>query len=1115
MASKKRGAHSNRDWYNERLDALGAKARPTEADVSDVLVRPVLEEVLGFGFAEIDAQPSSGAGTGRIRRPDFICRRKGASRANLIVEVKKLGTNLTKRTSSASWASAPLGQLQDYLEKHRQSDDGTWGVVTNGIEWIVTRREGDHVVPFDRTSVVEVRSLAEIESALADVRKDKAPKAKRMASETDADWLSAAAECQSPQDFVERVTTLGSHTDIRKGHNSAHRLVAEHAVDGELLPVGVHVACLRMDFPDGQLSPLDISQALSDLSSVFGNRVVGIAYTDATGSGPRMCRGFIHDRDRLYATALIDPHLPGSRAVQQFTVLSARGTDESSSAVVGSLSSTPLHHRFHEEIAKWFKDTRGGRNELRHLIRVMFAWLLQARGVLPDSALWDQARRPSRKTEVHRHVNWLFTEVLATPKGLRDEVADAWKQSLIEEVPFLNGSLFSKLSKAEMPQPMDNEAYLGRKGLLAILSRYDWTLHDRTGYASESALDPTMLGDMYYTPQDVADEMAADAIAGWLFSKLPGIKWWEARCLVHSTPTAQPWRDWSAVDKRKAVRLLGSVTVLDPCCGSGVFTLAALYAIWRGRRRLSPRMSTQAELEVLQRIIERQLYAVDIHPMAVLITRLRLFIALIDARSRCVSPEEETAEPLPNLETRCIAANTLCIDLTSQDTFTSRQWHAGINELRAAREKWTEARYPEEKERALANEAKARERLRELVGTWSTEEDRAWLDIDFLSPAATTAQYDIRRLFPAPDEGWDIVIGNPPYQTPDATEKTRGRQLGYEGASSNLYLMFIEAVVNVVRKGGCVTLVVPHSIIFRRQAAFVNVRHMLEAAADRIETRTYDNMPQPLFPKLPWLKKSEHGVQNRQRATILSLYKRTRTGRSTADKVTVASNGLIRLNAANRNAILKHSRLGQPQPCLPGQWSQAPTADLAKLLRTMRLETPAPQTQTVPTKTVTFPPTAMYFISCLPEDALENYRRKPYRLANDRFYWPWLGLYNSHLFHAYWLMVGDAFDVTQQEYGTIRPPPGWEDEALRHEISRWARRLMHKKTLRDCHVVKANLGDQHNVNFHKEDSPGPTIISQLDRLLLDAYGLPHDRLIDQMHTIRAGSAHMLTRQHGS
>ena len=151
----------------------------------------------------------------------------------------------------------------------------------------------------------------------------------------------------------------------------------------------------------------------------------------------------------------------------------------------------------------------------------------------------------------------------------------------------------------------------------------------------------------------------------------------------------------------------------------------------------------------------------------------------------------------------------------------------------------------------------------------------------------------------------------------------------------------------------------------------------------------------------------------------------------------------------------------------------------------------------------------MYFVSCLPKGILDNPGRKEYFLADDSFFWPWIALYNSHLFHAYWLMVGDAFHVTTQETGTIRRPPGWDSERLKERTAHLAKNLLDRRTVDACRVMKKNLGEQHNVNFHKTDTPGPTLIAEIDSALLDAYGLPHDPLMQQMRTIREHSAHML------
>ena len=825
-----------------------------------------------------------------------------------------------------------------------------------------------------------------------------------------------------------------------------------------------------------------------------------------------------------------NPTCPGSRALSQFAALSAHADDPSSNAIADALSSDPLHRSFHEEISAWFKsglqgDVRKDGNRLRHLIRVMFAWLLQVRGVLPDDALWLPTRKPGGKFAVHRHILWLFSDILATPEADRESESDQWRQSLVESVPFLNGSLFSKLPGREQPEPISNAEYLDGSGLFPILRRYDWTLSNRTGYGSESAVDPSMLGEMferlmldvegvrtesdgrrrmpdgsYYTPQDIADEMAADAIGKRLSQELPDLEWREARSLAHPTPSAEPWQEWSAPTKRKASKILRETTVFDPCCGSGVFTLSMLYGLWRAKSRLSRKPLPASDIED---IIERQLYAADIHPTAVLITRLRLFIALVDVRAR-----EEGTRPLPNLETRCMAANTLCVKPGPQFTLGGKEWDAGIDDLRAAREAWTSAHHPDEKAYALEQEEQCRRRLREIGSQWSGPGELEWLDADFLSASAPAAEFDVRQLFPAPRGGWDIVIGNPPYQRPDKPDQARAKRLGYTDTSANLYLMFIEAALTVAKDNGCVTLVVPHSIVFGGRKAFSGTRELIEDAATSVDIRTYNNRPQPLFPNLPWLKTEGHN-DNLQRCTVLVIQMRGKRSGS-PQPCTIKSRGLIRLEAHRRGAALRDSTEGTPQPTLGPKWSQAPTKELGDLLLAMN-GTQRPDIGVPNAKVVTFPMTAAYFITCLPDGMLKTVKRKPHTIADDKFYWPWVGLYNSHLFHAYWLMVGDAFHINTSDFETVRQPPGWDDEALRRETERTARRLMHSQTLQACRADHVRLDRPfQNYDFHAEGTPGPAIVHRLDELLLEAYDLPAEPLATQMRAIRTNDTTRLT-----
>ena len=179
---------------------------------------------------------------------------------------------------------------------------------------------------------------------------------------------------------------------------------------------------------------------------------------------------------------------------------------------------------------------------------------------------------------------------------------------------------------------------------------------------------------------------------------------------------------------------------------------------------------------------------------------------------------------MPNLETRCLAANTLCVKLGTQSF-----GELNFDNLWAAKALWTVAHDPDQKELARDLEREARFEIRQQAKAeaWFTDEEIAWLDIDFLSSYSKPAQNDIRQLFPASASGYDIVIGNPPYQKPDKSDAKRGEQLGYKSGNANTYLMFLEVALELIGRGGVVTFVVPHSIVFGRGRAFRAVRKKL------------------------------------------------------------------------------------------------------------------------------------------------------------------------------------------------------------------------------------------------------------------------------------------------
>lgn len=1103
------------DWFARGMATLRGRDQPSEGDVSGIIVRRCLSDVLKIDDDSIHAEQSAPGA-----RPDFVCRREG--RIELIVEVKNINTNLERRIRP-EWTTSPVGQLQKYLRMFPGAVEGTWGILTNAGEWRLFLRSKNDCVLY---GICAPKTLEELRSFLQPILRMRHQRS------------GGPIERPVPSEWIKRLQSANFNTEqfvemSAPGKVISHRHVdgiewayarMDDPVEGSLFPAstGTYVACIRLPAMDGLIRPPDITEVLADMHINYDSQVHGIALVRST-TGSNRCCGFLRHTGQLRKTATFDPEFPGSRIERQLHSIARldKGALQPTclSDALKVLDKAAIQEDFYAAIDNWFNRTNRTVNELRFLIRVMSTWLLQERGIIPDTALWNHRPLRDQGTEIHDRIELLFTQVLAKEPDSRSISTDDH-----DEMPFLNGSLFTEFKEHDKPQRMTNAFYRSSQtstvpGLLDILARYDWTLSEPTGSEMETALDPSMLGLLferlmlnirgpkigkggknkfmpsgtYYTPQDIADEMVADAIAVRI-GESSETSSESIRQLAHPVPANRPWLEWTEETKGRLVTLLKNLTILDPCCGSGVFTVTMLQAL----RRCFRRLDNEGNGVPPERVIEHQLHAADIEPLAILITRLRLFISIVESRIR--DSDLKKLAPLPNLETRCVCTDSLHMNLSSQIAIADEDWIRGIGNLRAAMEMWVSAYSSRDKKIAHEDLEEARANLRELgaLGGMNTE----WLETDLTQTSESPATVDIRFLLAVPD-GWDIVIGNPPYQSVPQARRTGYERLGYS-ATSDLYTLFLEASIAATRADGCVVMITPHSIVFKRQKAWIELRKRYEDACESIDLRTYDNRPAPVFPRLPWLK-TDQADENRQRVTIL-VARKTRTPVQAAR---IFSRGLIRLTNEERRDILRMPLRGLCQPPSIGQWTQAPTDATRALLNKIRGPRVSGQSddKNVTFKNVTFPRTAMYFLTCLPEGIIENERRRVLPLPNDKFYWPWVGLYNSHLFHGYWLMIGDAFDLTMAEIGSVKAPLGWHDEAVRTRTEHLARDLCSAETVKACRVVHKGHGGREwpNANFHL--SPAKHIIESLDRLLIRAYGLDVDPLLGQLRTMRIGSAH--------
>ena len=319
---------------------------------------------------------------------------------------------------------------------------------------------------------------------------------------------------------------------------------------------------------------------------------------------------------------------------------------------------------------------------------------------------------------------------------------------------------------------------------------------------------------------------------------------------------------------------IAQLRVLDPAVGSGAFPMGVLHKLTLALRRLDPdnarwedlqkeqarkrasdafdaatRQERDAELadisETFERyrdsdfgrklyLIQNSIYGVDIQPVATQIAKLRFFISLaIEQQPTDDRDDNYGIQPLPNLETRFVAADTLLgLDNKAiQVPLGGRNRVSELNDqLRQNRERHFHAGVRQEKLRLRGEDARLRSELAaELekagmsksdsgkIAAWDPYDQNThadWFDAGYM--------FDVRA-------GFDVVIGNPPYVV---TKDKRLRVLYRDGVYGrmNTYGLFIQRGLQLAREEGCLTYINPRTMLTDRY--FTNLREVIRQSTE-------------------------------------------------------------------------------------------------------------------------------------------------------------------------------------------------------------------------------------------------------------------------------------------
>lgn len=380
----------------------------------------------------------------------------------------------------------------------------------------------------------------------------------------------------------------------------------------------------------------------------------------------------------------------------------------------------------------------------------------------------------------------------------------------------------------------------------------------------------------FYTPREIVNYMVDESLIAYLETRLaPGVES-EGETLSSRLRRLFAYTDephgFAEAEVEKLIGAIDGVKILDPACGSGAYPMGILgklvfilskldpqNARWKRRQidrvreamraaekidddklRESTLQDLKAQVGNIEEafknneldygrklfLIENCIYGVDIQPIAIQISKLRFFISLvIDQRIR---PEAENLgiRPLPNLETKFVAANALLgIEKPAQSMLRNEELRRAVeekeSELKIVRERHFTARTTRAKEKYRKEDERLRREIGRLLedDNWSPETTEKLVRWNPYDQNTTADFFDAEWMFGVVN-GFDVVIANPPYVfARDSKQKgftAESKQAFYKNYTLaeyqlNLYPLFIEQGHRLLNRRGVLCFITPNN----------------------------------------------------------------------------------------------------------------------------------------------------------------------------------------------------------------------------------------------------------------------------------------------------------------
>ena len=360
----------------------------------------------------------------------------------------------------------------------------------------------------------------------------------------------------------------------------------------------------------------------------------------------------------------------------------------------------------------------------------------------------------------------LFFKTLNTDRGDESlapmEICNIFGKKI--RIPYLNGGLFEEDELDKKKVKFKQEHF---EELLDFFNQYNFTIDETDPDDQEIGVDPEMLGKIFenllednkdkgafYTPKEIVQYMCRESLIAYLEEKT-GL---DTRDFVINHTN-----QFTKAQQADVLDALLKVKVCDPAVGSGAFPMGMMNELLACTQLLIGEGKTRSQLK--KHIVKNNIYGVDIEKGAIDIARLRFWLAII--------VDENEPIPLPNLDYKIMQGNSLleCYEGIDLSTLTQKDENSLFDNAEAVTQlrKAVDGFYIPSDHIA---KAKIRKQINEKVIQLLKERGFSDLVLNELKSLDLHSNNQFflwhtwfSDVFNRPNDcnGFDIVIGNPPY----------------------------------------------------------------------------------------------------------------------------------------------------------------------------------------------------------------------------------------------------------------------------------------------------------------------------------------------------------------